>query len=93
LELWSFSIIESAEMTPILATVLNVDKRGDEYVVSIQLEGEKYYDTFEKLRFEDEPDLGWCHYGWLDLIYHRDPKLTKGQKFPLWSVAASPFEG
>jgi len=41
---------------------------------SPRLEGERYYDTFEKLLFETQPDLGWCHYGWLDLIYHRDPK-------------------
>jgi hypothetical protein len=79
-------------MTPILATVLNVEKRGNEYVVAIQLDGKKCYDTFEELCFENKPDLGWYHYGWLDLIYHRDPKLVKGQKFPLWSVAASPFE-
>jgi hypothetical protein len=79
-------------MNPIDATVLKVDKRGNEYFVAIQLEGEKYYDKFEKLRFEDKPDQGWCHYGWLDLIYYHDPNLIGGQKFPLWSVAASPFE-
>jgi hypothetical protein len=36
-------------MTPILATVLKVDKRGNEYVVTVQLGGEKYWKTFEKL--------------------------------------------
>jgi hypothetical protein len=35
------------------------------------------------------PDQGWCHYGWLDLIYHRDPDLRAGQKFPLRSASAA----
>ena len=69
-------------MTPILATVLKVDKRGNEYVVTVQLGNESFSGPFEKLSFENKPDQGWCHYGWLDLIYHRDPDLRAGQKFP-----------
>ena len=76
-------------MNPILATVLNVDKRGNEYVVTVQLGGESFSGPFEKLSFENKPDQGWCHYGWLDLIYHRDPDLRAGQKFPLWSASAA----
>jgi len=42
-------------MTPILATVLNVDKQGNEYVVTVQLGGENIGETFEKLSFETSP--------------------------------------
>jgi hypothetical protein len=80
-------------MNPIDATVLKVDKRGNEYFVAIQLEGEKYYDKFEKLRFENKPDQGWCHL-WLagfDLL-PRSQSYRGTEISPLWSVAASPFE-
>jgi hypothetical protein len=76
-------------MTPILATVLKIEKRGNEYVVTVQIGGETFTGPFDKLGFENKPDLGWYHYGWLDLVYHRDPKLIAGQKFPLWSVSAA----
>jgi len=76
-------------MTPILATVLNVDKRGNEYVVTVQLGDEKYWETFERLSFENKPDIGWIHYGWLKLDYHRDPDLKAGHVFALWSASAT----
>jgi hypothetical protein len=82
-------VAESHPMTPILATVLNVDKRGNEYVVTVQLGNEDFSGPFERLSFENKPDTGWIHYGWLDLIYHRDPDLRAGQKFPLWSASAT----
>jgi hypothetical protein len=75
-------------MTPILATVLKVDKLGNEYVVIVQLGNEDFSGRLEELSFENKPDQGWCHYGWLDLIYHRDPDLRAGQIFPLWSASA-----
>jgi hypothetical protein len=62
-------------MTPILATVLKVDKRGNEYLVTVQLGNDDFSGPLEKLSFENKPDQGWCHYGWLNLIYHRDPNL------------------
>jgi len=76
-------------MIPILATVLNVNKKGNEYVVSVQLKGETFSGPFERLRFENKPDLAWIHYGWLELVYHRDPDLKAGQVFPLWSASAA----
>lgn len=76
-------------MTPILATVLNVDKRGNEYVVTVQLRNDDFSGPFETLNFENKPDTGWIHYGWLDLVYHRDPGLRAGQVFPLWSALAT----
>ena len=76
-------------MIPILATVLNVDKRGNEYVVTVQLRNGNFSGPFEKLNFENKPDQGWFHYGWLDLVYHRDPDLRAGQVFPLRSASAT----
>jgi hypothetical protein len=76
-------------MTPILATVLNVDKQGNEYVVTVQLGGGSFAGPFEKLSFENKPDTGWIHHGWLNLIYLRDPDLREGQVFPLWSASAT----
>jgi hypothetical protein len=68
-------------MNPILATVLKGDKLGNEFVVTVQLGNEDFSGPFAKLNFENKPDQGWYHYGWLDLIYHRDPDLRAGQVF------------
>ena len=38
------------------------------------------------LGFESKPDLGWYHYGWLELVYHRDLGFSAGQPFPLWKI-------
>jgi hypothetical protein len=76
-------------MTPILATVLNVDKQGNEYVVTVQLGGGSFPGPFERLSFENKPDADWIHYGWLNLIYLRDPDLKECQVFPLWSASAT----
>jgi hypothetical protein len=73
-------------MTPILATVVNTDRQGGEYLVAVHVGSEKYPGTFDKLAFENKPDVGWYHYGWLELVYHRDPNLKAGQLFPLWSL-------
>jgi hypothetical protein len=43
-------------MTPILATVLKVDKRGNEYVVTVQLGNDDFLGPLEKLSFENKPD-------------------------------------
>jgi hypothetical protein len=71
------------QMIPIPVTVLNVDKQGDEYLITVQVESGAFPGTFDKLGFEIKPDVGWYHYNWLDLIYHRDPDLKAGQTFPL----------
>ena len=72
-------------MTPIPATVVNVDMLGDQYLITVRVGREKDSDSFDKLSFgENKPDLGWYHYGWLDLVYHQDPDLKLGQLFPLW---------
>jgi hypothetical protein len=77
-------------MTPILATVLKVNKQGNEYVVTVQLGGGgNLPGPFERLSFENQPDIDWIHYGWLNLTYLRDPDLKEGQVFPLWSASAT----
>lgn len=60
-------------MTPILATVANVYKRGNEYVVTVQLGGKSFSGPFDRLTFENKPCIGWIHYGWLDLIFIEIP--------------------
>jgi hypothetical protein len=77
------------QMTPIPATVLNVDKQGGEYLITVQVESGACPGTFDK------PDVGWYHYDWLDIIYHRDPGLKAGQTFPLWkdSITQATIEG
>jgi hypothetical protein len=74
------------QMTPIPATVLNVDKQGGEYLITVQVQSGACPGAFDQLGFEIKPDLGWYHYDWLDLIYHRDPGFKAGQAFPLWRI-------
>jgi hypothetical protein len=72
-------------MTQIPATVITVDRQGSEYFMTIQVGAGKYSGAFDRLSFENKPDLGWYHYGWLELVYHRDPGFRAGQPFPLWT--------
>ncbi len=72
-------------MTPIPAKVVNVDREGDEYLITVRVECEKRESAFERLDFgEIKPHVGWYRYGWLDLVYHQNPGLKAGQSFPLW---------
>ena len=74
-------------MTPIPATVVNVDMLGDQYLITVRVGREKDADSFDKLSFGDnKPDLGWYHYGWLDVIYRQNPGLKAGELFPLWAI-------
>jgi hypothetical protein len=74
-------------MTPIPATVLNVDKQSSQYRVLVQIELEKYLGSFRTLRFgETKPFTGTCYHGQLDLFYYRDPRLKAGKSFPLWTI-------
>ena len=55
-------------MTPIPARVVNVDKLGDQYLITVLLGQEKAAHSFDRFSFgENQPQLGWYHYGWLDL--------------------------
>jgi hypothetical protein len=72
-------------MTPIRAKVLNVDRLGDQFLITVRVGREKYNGTFDRLTFgENKPQLGSYRNGWLDLSYHQNPHLKAGQSFPLW---------
>jgi hypothetical protein len=77
-----------AYMTPIPAKVVNVDRLGDQYLVTVRVWREKDKGAFDQLSFgENKPHLGWYHHGWLDIVYHQNPDLKLGQSFPLWELA------
>jgi hypothetical protein len=72
-------------MNEILAKVVNVDRVGNEYLITVRVGYEKHESAFERLIFgEIKPHVGWYRYGWLDLVYHQNPGLKAGQSFPLW---------
>jgi hypothetical protein len=74
-------------MTPIPAKVLIVDRLGDQYLITVQVESEKYPFTFDGLNFgENKPYLGSYRNGWLDLAYQQNPGLKAGEPFPLWAI-------
>ena len=73
-------------MTPIIATMQNIDRQGGEHFITVQVERGIYLGSFDKLHFENSPDLGWYHEGRLDLVYHRDLGFKAGESFPLWAT-------
>ena len=80
-------MIVATQMNSLLATVLNVDKQGSEYFVTVEVGRENYRGTFDQLNFgKNKPHHGWYDYGWLELVYHRDPALKAGQAFALWTI-------
>jgi hypothetical protein len=63
-------------MTPILAKVTAIEKRGDRYQVIVQVTP-KYRGSFNTFAFgETKPHSGSFKDGRLDLVYHRDPGLS-----------------
>jgi len=78
-------------MTRIAATVLNVDRLGDQYLITVQVGREKYEGSFNGLAFrKNQPQFGAYRYGWLDLVYLQNPGLRAGQPFPLWKIGNPP---
>ncbi len=74
-------------MTPIPAKVVNADRLGDQYLITVLVGREKYEGTFEMLNFgKMNPHLGSYRNGWLDLVYHQNPCFKAGQSFPLWTT-------
>ena len=73
-------------MTPILAKVTAIEKRGDQYQVIVQI-STKYHGSFNTLAFgEIKPYSGSLKDGRLDLIFYRDPGLEVGDQFPVWTL-------
>jgi hypothetical protein len=74
-------------MTSIPAKVLAVDKQADKHRIIVRIVLRKYRGSFNTLKFgENKPLIGSCRDGRLDLIYCRDPGLTEGESFPLWTI-------
>jgi hypothetical protein len=69
-------------MTQIPAKALNVDRLGNQYLVTVQVGHEKYAGTFDRLYFgENKPHLGSYRHGWLDLVYHQNQDLKAGGSY------------
>jgi hypothetical protein len=73
-------------MTPILAKVTAIEKRGDQYQVIVQI-SPRYRGSFNTLAFgEIKLHSGSLKDGRLDLVYYQDPGLNIGDPFPLWTL-------
>jgi hypothetical protein len=73
-------------MKPILAKVTAIEKRGEQYLVIVQI-SPKYRGSFNTLAFgEIKPHSGSFKDGRLDLVYHQNPGLNNGDPFPLWTL-------
>jgi hypothetical protein len=76
----------SPEMTSLPAKVIAIEKRGDQYQVIVQITT-KYRGSFNTLAFgEIKPYIGSLKDGRLDLVYYRDPGLSEGDPFSLWTL-------
>jgi hypothetical protein len=74
-------------MTSIPAKILAVEKQTDKHRIIVRILVRKYRGSFNTLKFgETKPLIGFCHNGRLDLIYYRDPGLSEGESFPLWTI-------
>jgi hypothetical protein len=74
-------------MTPILAKVTAIEKRGDQYQVIVQI-SRKYRGSFNTLAFGEtiKPHSGSLKDGRLDMVYHQNPGFDIGDPFPLWTL-------
>jgi hypothetical protein len=74
-------------MTPIPAIVVDVDRLGDEYFITVRADCERYAGPFGRLSFGDNtPRRGSYRHGWLDLVYYQNFGLKAGEPFPLWLI-------
>ena len=74
-------------MTSIPARILAVEKQTDKHRIIVRILVHKYRGSFNTLKFgENKPLIGSCQNGRLDLIYYRDPGLSEGESFPLWTI-------
>ena len=73
-------------MTSLPARVMAIEKRADQYQVVVQV-STRYRGSFNTLVFgEIKPYIGSLKDGRLDLVYYRDPGLTVGDEFPVWTL-------
>jgi len=73
-------------MSSIPAKVVAMEERACQYQVVVQI-AKKYRGSFNTLAFgEIKPYMGSLKDGRLDLVYYRDPGLSEGDPFPLWTL-------
>ena len=73
-------------MTALAAKVIALEKPGDHYQAIVQI-STKYRGSFNTLAFgEIKPHIGSLKGGRLDLVYYRDPGLSEGDLFSLWTL-------
>jgi hypothetical protein len=73
-------------MTPLPAKVTAIDKSGAQYQVIVEI-SPKYRGSFNTLVFgEIKPHSGSLKDGRLNLVYYRDPGLSIGDPFSLWTL-------
>ena len=66
--------------------MIAVEQIGDQCHVVVQIAA-KYRGSFNTLAFgEIKPYSGSLKEGRLDLVYYRDPGLSVGDQFPLWTL-------
>jgi hypothetical protein len=74
-------------MSSIPARVVAVAKRDDQYFQMVIQIGTNYRGSFNTLLFgEVKPYIGSLKNGRLDLVYYRNPGLSVGDRFPLWTL-------
>jgi hypothetical protein len=84
---WPEALFRRTHRIRIAARVLNVDRFGGQYLVTVQLPRERYTGTSDRFSFGAiKPHLASYRSGWLDLAYEKDPRLKPGQSFPLWAT-------
>ena len=73
-------------MTSLPAKVVAIEERGVQYQVVVHITT-KYRGSFNTLAFgEIKPYSGSLKDGRLDLLYYRNPGLSVGDRFPLWTL-------
>ncbi len=76
----------SLKMTSLPAKVIAIEKRDNQYQVIVQI-GTRRRGSFNTLAFgEIKPYVGSLKDSRLDLVYYRDPGLSAGDQFPLWTL-------
>ena len=74
-------------MSSIPAKVVAIEKRDDQFFQMVIQIGSKYRGSFNTLLFgEIKPYTGSLKNGRLDLVYYRNPGLSVGDRFPLWTL-------
>jgi hypothetical protein len=74
-------------MTRLPAKILSHEKRGEQYLVTVEIEVRNFRRSFNSLRFGDQiPFSGLYRDGTLELRYYQDPGMKVGEQFPLWLI-------